>query len=303
MIYFCRFSLILGLLLTMIMSSSLAQTREMIDLAGRQVHLPQDPQRVVSLAPSITELVYALGREEILKGTSQFSNHPLKAKELPRIGSYARPDVELILGLKPDLVLAIRDGNPRHVIDRLEALKIPVFALDSRNIEEIILSIEALGEILDARDQASMLINDMQKRIKRVQLKVAKTDFRPNVFFQADSNPVIGVGESTFINEIIKLSGGINAIAGVSGYPRLGWEDILRINPEVVIIASMAGGRNKEQLLQSWRRWPQLRAVQNERIHVVDADIFERPTHRLVEGLEILAGIIHPELTSDHYEY
>jgi iron complex transport system substrate-binding protein len=123
------------------------------------------------------------------------------------------------------------------------------------------------------------------------------------VFFQADANPVIGVGESTFINEIIKLSGGKNAIAGASGYPRLGWEDILLINPEVVIIASMAGGRNKEQLLQSWCRWPQLQAVQNKRIHVVDADIFERPTHRLVQGLEILMSIIHPELTSDHYEY
>lgn len=303
MMFFYRFSLILGLLMIMAISSAPAQTREMTDLAGRQVHLPKEPQRVVSLAPSITELIYALDREEILKGTTQFSNHPLKARDLPRVGSYARPDMELILGLKPDLILAIRDGNPRHVIERLQALNIPVFVLDSRNIEEIILSIEALGEILDARGQASMLIKDMRKRIKRAQQKVAKTDFRPNVFFQADANPVIGVGESTFINEIIKLSGGKNAIAGASGYPRMGWEDILRINPEVVIIASMAGGKNKDQLLGSWRRWPQLRAVQNDRIYVVDADIFERPTHRLVEGLEILMGIIHPELTSDHYEY
>jgi len=301
--YFCRLSLILGLLMIMTLSSAPAQTREMTDLAGRQVHLPKEPRRVVSLAPSITELVYALGREEILKGTTQFSNHPLKARDLPRIGSYARPDIELILGLKPDLVLAIRDGNPRHAIERLEALNIPVFALDSKNIEEIILSIEALGEILDARDQASMLIKDMQKRIELVQQRVAETDFRPHVFFQADANPVIGVGESTFINEIINLSGGKNAIAGARGYPRMGWEDILLINPEVVIIASMAGGRNKEQLLQSWSRWPQLRAVQNDRIHVVDADIFERPTHRLVEGLEMLMGIIHPELASDHHEY
>ncbi len=303
MMYFFRLGLILGLLVLTTTTSALAESREMTDLAGRQVNLPQAPKRVVSLAPSITELVYALGREEVLKGTTQFSNHPLKARELPRIGSYARPDLELILGLKPDLVLAIRDGNPRHAIERLDALNIPVFALDSKNIEEIVLSIEALGEILNARAQAGILIEDMQKRMEQVEQKVAKTDFRPNVFFQADANPVIGVGESTFINEIISLSGGKNAIAGASGYPRMGWEDILRINPDVVIIASMAGGKNKEQLLQSWLRWPQLQAVQNERVHVVDADIFERPTHRLVEGLEILMGIIHPELASDNYEY
>lgn len=301
--YFCRLSLILSLLIITTIASALAASRELTDLAGRQVQLPQGPLRVVSLAPSITELVYALEREEVLKGTTQFSNHPLKARDLPRVGSYARPDVELILGLKPDLVLAIRDGNPKHAIERLKAMNIPVFALDSKNIEEIILSIKALGEILGAQDQARELVKDMQKRMEHVQQKVAQTYSRPIVFFQADASPVIGVGESTFIHEIINLAGGRNAIAGMKHYPRMGWEDILRINPEVVIIASMAGGKNKEQLLQAWRRWPQLQAVHNDRIHVVDADIFERPTHRLVEGLEKLVGIIHPELISDNYEY
>jgi len=278
-----------------------SQARELTDVTGRKVQVPEQVERVVSLAPSITELVYALDRGDTIKGTAQFSDHPPKAADLPRVGPYSRPDLERILSLAPDLVLAIRDGNPRHTIERLESLNIPVFAVDSGNIQEIMQSIQALGEVLGAMDKADELVRDMRERMDHVQKQAAKKDSRPAILFQVDSDPVIGAGNSTFIHEMIHLAGGTNVLADMERYPRLGWEDILRMDPEVVIIASMAGGRSSEKLLQSWHRWPQLRAVQNSRVHVVDADIFERPTHRLMEGLDRLAQIIHPELFSEDH--
>lgn len=273
-----------------------ATARELVDLTGRTVQLPAEPQRVVSLAPSITELVFALGRQEVLRGTTQYSSHPPAASELPVVGSYIHPDLERIAALRPDLILAIKDGNPKHAITQIEGLGIPIFAVDPRSLGEIMQSIRALGEVLNARPQAAALVAGMTERIDRVRQTVAGANSRPSVFFQIDAAPIVSAGEGTFIDELIVLAGGRNATAGLSSYPRLGWEEILRLQPEIAIVTSMAGGHTPQALLQAWQSWPQLQAVRNRRIHVVDADLFDRPTHRLVEGLEILAALIHPEL-------
>lgn len=274
------------------------QLRELTDPTGRPVLLPATPRRVVSLAPSITEMIFALGREEILQATTQFSNYPAAAKELPRIGSYVHPDLELIVAHRPDLVLAIRDGNPRQLIERLEKLGIPVFAIDPRNLAEIKTSLLALGEALNAGEEAAAIVEGMAARLELIDDRVATADHRPLVFFQIDAEPLVSIGEQSFLNELIIRAGGRNATAAGPIYPRLGWEQILRLQPEVVIITSMAGGQSPEQLRQNWQRWPQLIAVQNRRLHVVDADLFDRPTQRLVDGLEILAALIQPQLFS-----
>ncbi|MBE0597340.1 MAG: cobalamin-binding protein [Desulfuromonadales bacterium] len=277
-------------------ATATATTRELIDLTGRTVRLPAEPQRVVSLAPSITELVFALGRQGLLQGTTQYSSHPPAARELPVVGSYIHPDLERIVALRPDLVLATRDGNPKQTIVQLERLGIPVFAVDPRTLAEIMQTITALGEVLNAQPQAAALVTGMSERIDRVRRTVAGADSRPSVFFQVDAAPIVSVGEQTFIHELIVLAGGRNATAGLSPYPRLGWEEILHLQPEIVIITSMAGGHTPQGLLEAWQRWPQLQAVRNGRLHVVEADLFDRPTDRLVSGLEILARIIHPDL-------
>ncbi len=293
-----KFALVIKskLILLFLMVPFLVEAREMTDVAGRTVHVPQEPKRVVSLAPSITELVYALDMGGILKGAVQFSDYPAQAKKLPRVGSYAHPDMERIVRLESDLVLAIRDGNPKQVIDRLEDMGIPVFTLDSNNLEEIMQSIAALGRVLDNPERAEDLVQEMRKRLHLVKNRTQKADTRPRVFFQADASPIIGAGGETFIDELIRLAGGGNAISDKKRYPRLGWEDILRLNPDVAVIASMAGGKDADSLMRDWHKWPQLRAVQEDRVHVVDADLFERPTPRLLDGLEILARLIHPDL-------
>jgi iron complex transport system substrate-binding protein len=154
-----------------------------------------------------------------------------------------------------------------------------------------------LGEVLQAQQIAASLVDDMRKRIARIQTQVTGTVERPRVFFQIDADPIVSAGNNTFIQELIELAGGINTAAGKNPYPRFNWEDILRLQPDIVIISSMAGGMSPAQLRGAWQQWPQLTAVDSNRIHVVQADIFDRPTARLVKGLETLTMIIHPEFS------
>ena len=119
---------------------------------------------------------------------------------------------------------------------------------------------------------------------------------KPRVFFQIDAEPLFSAGNNTFIHELIELAGGINIAAGEDSYPRYSWEDILVLQPEIVLISSMAGGLSPEYLIKSWKRWNQLSAVNKDQVYVVDAELFDRPTPRLLDGLELVAAIIHPEL-------
>jgi iron complex transport system substrate-binding protein len=149
---------------------------------------------------------------------------------------------------------------------------------------------------LNAEQAALKLVAEMQSRIARVETLVRKANHRPRIFFQIDAEPLISAGNNTFIDELIELAGGINTAAGKDPYPRYSWEDILILQPEMILISSMAGGLNPEQLVLTWKKWDQLAAVINDQIFVVDADLFDRPTPRLVDGLELIAEIIHPEL-------
>ncbi len=271
--------------------------RLFLDQVGREVQVPDNPERVVALAPSLTEMVYALEEASRLKGVTQFSNYPEAARALPRVGSYIRPDMEKIVALRPDLCLAIRDGNPRHAVEKLERLGIPVYVVDPRNLQGIMETITGIGDVLDAGEKAASVVRYMQGRIDRVKARVAVTPGRPRVFFQIDAAPIISVGTNTFIHELIELAGGVNLTAGTVPYPRVTWEEILIRQPDITIISSMAGGHSPESLKSEWQRWRQLPSVRNGRVYVVDANLFDRPTTRLVEGLEVLVDIIHPKVT------
>ncbi len=289
----------LFLLLAFFLLASAAETaRLVVDQTGRQVQVPDNPQRVIALAPSLTEMVYALEEASRLKGVTQFSNYPEAARALPRVGSYIRPDVEKIVALQPDLCLAIRDGNPRHVAEKIEQLGISIYVVDPRNLQGIMDSVTGIGDVLGAREKAQVLVRDMQRRIDRVRDRVAQTTERPKVFFQIDATPVISVGTNTFIHELIQMAGGVNLTAGAVPYPRLSWEEILHLQPDITIISSMAGGHSPESLKSEWERWRHLPSVQMGRVYVVDANLFDRPTSRLVDGLEALLEIIHPKVTA-----
>ncbi|CAB1061280.1 Vitamin B12 ABC transporter, substrate-binding protein BtuF [Olavius sp. associated proteobacterium Delta 1] len=267
-----------------------------VDQLQRRVIVPDDPGRVISLAPSITEIVFALKQENRLKGVTRYSDYPSAAKKLPRIGSYVRLDIERIVALNPDLCIATRDGNPKTIIDRLASLHIPVYVVNPHNLESILQTILEIGAILNAGHRAKTLTASMRSRVQRVISRVAQINYRPRVFFQIGISPIISAGSDTFIHELIETAGGINLAEGRSAYPRFSREQVLALKPEVFIITSMARQAGFEQVKADWRRWPNMPAVRDERIFLVDSDLFDRPSPRLVSGLELLTRLIHPEL-------
>lgn len=293
---FCLKSIVAALLLVCLAFPASLSARVVIDQVGRSVDVPDDPQRIIALAPGITEIVYDLGQEERLVGATQFSTYPAEAQSLPRVGSYVRPDLEKIVALKPDLCLATKDGNPKHIVDKIVSLGIPVYVINPRNIRQIMDTITRLGSLLHAEQTATELVAGLEKRIERVRKLVLEEGRKPRVFFQIDAEPIFSAGTNTFIHELIELAGGINTAAGEVSYPRYSWEDIIVLQPDIVLISSMAGGLPPEYLVESWQQWELLSAVKNDRIFVVDAELFDRPTPRLIDGLEVIAGIIHSNL-------
>ena len=277
------------------LSRAEAEARAVRDQAGRSVAVPADPRRVVALAPSVTEIVFALKQEHRLVGATQFSDYPPEADRLPKVGSYIRLDLEKITALAPDLCIAVKDGNPVNVILRLDGMKIPVYAVDPRSLDTVMAAILAVGDLLNAPEAAADRVAGMRRRIGRIQALTAAAD-RPGVFFQIGVNPIVSAGTSTFIHELIVAAGGRNLAAGATPYPRLSREQVLALAPEILIITSMARGELFQKVKREWMAWPELPAVRSGRVLILDSDVLDRPGPRMVDGLEQLFGIIHPEL-------
>lgn len=272
------------------------QARMLEDQTGRAVDVPESPQRVVALAPSITEIIYDLHREGRLKGVTTYSDYPDEAKGLPKVGSYVYPDLERIVSLKPDLCIGIKDGNPKETVLRLESLGIPVYAVNPRSLESIRATVLEIGELLQASQRARCVVAEMTARIAHVR-KVAKTaDYQPRVFFQIGVAPIVSAGSDTFIHELIEIAGGLNLAQAYTSYPRFSTEEVVVAAPDIMIITSMAREKAFDQVTAKWRQWPNIPAVKNNRIFLVDSNLFDRPTPRLVVGLETLIQLIHPEL-------
>ncbi len=280
-------------------TSAGAQHHRVQDLLGRDLSVPVDPGRVVALAPNITEIVYALGQAHRLVGATTYSDFPQAAATLPRVGSYVHLDLERIVALNPDLCLAIKDGNPITAVSRLESFNIPVYAVDPRNLESVMDTVTRIGYLLGAEGQAKLLVLDMQERIRAVAQQIAKADHRPKVFFQIGIAPIVSVGTNTFIHELIEMAGARNLAAGSIAYPRFSKEQVLGMLPDVIIVTSMAREAAFDRIRQDWYQWQDLPAVQHGRVYVQESNLFDRPSPRLVDALEILARLVHPELFED----
>ena len=182
--------------------------KSVTDQLGRQVRVPDRSRRIVSMAPSITEILYALDISDRLVGATQFSDYPAAAATLPKVGSYVRLDVEKIVALRPDLCIAVKDGNPISVVRKLESVDIPVYAVDPRNLEAVMDTLMELGRLLDVNDRAGTIVADMADRIRQVQQHLSGVTHRPAVFFQIGIAPIVSVGTRTFIHELIVMAVG-----------------------------------------------------------------------------------------------
>ncbi|MFP4317207.1 MAG: ABC transporter substrate-binding protein [Desulfovibrionales bacterium] len=280
-------------------AASPLEARELVDQAGRRVTIPPNPLRVVSLAPSVTEIVFGLGQGHRLVGATQYSDYPDQARQLPRVGTYVRLDLERIMALKPDLCIAVKDGNPKAAVERLESLGIPVYAVDPRSLDAIMEAVARIGRVLGSEREAEGLRKDMRARIDAVAAKSAAiSGNNPTVFYQIGSAPMVSVGKGSYIHELITLAGGVNIAAEAGMYPRYTEEEVVAAAPEVILISAMRS-QESQAMRRRWERFPSIPAVQNDRVEMVDTDLFDRPSPRLVLALEQLFGILHPSAASE----
>jgi iron complex transport system substrate-binding protein len=268
--------------------------RTFVDDAGRKLYVAKAPRRVVSLAPSITEMLFAIGLDEQIVGVTEFCDFPPAAKSKPKVG-YSSPNIEALVALEPDLVLAPKEFLRADVLAKLEQLKIPTFILEAKSLEEIPLHIQTLGRIVERSPEAAAVAHAMRQRMAEVKRKVESLPAK-RVLYVLNSQPLITVGPGSFLHQMIGLAGGIN-VASQAGtpYPRLSMETVLKEDPEVLVfpVGTVESVPQSEQ--QQWRRWTSLSAIKNQRIHEVSSNLLNRPGPRIVEGLEQLAKAIHPE--------
>jgi len=293
--HFIKSLLLVSLVIFLGTLSSYSAIQKFKDEVGREVTFPFHPKRVVSLAPNITEILFSLGLDEEIVGVSIHCNFPEKAKSRVKVGSYISLDFERITALKPDLIIATGAGNTRDMVDRLEKLGFPTYVIYPKNFNDILQSIAHIGEIVYREKEARVIIEGMRKRSQRV-INLTKGLLPPRVFIQIGDAPIVTVGKGSFADDLIRLAGGEN-IAGKEKevYPRFGMEEILKRSPEVIVVSSMNPRGDYQKILKEWSRWKSIPAVKNGRIHLIDSDLIDRPSPRIVDGLEEFAKVFHPE--------
>jgi iron complex transport system substrate-binding protein len=263
---------------------------------GRKVVLSAAPQRIVSLAPSITEIIYFLGLGERLVGVTRFSYFPEEAREKPRVGTYTDINLEKVVTLDPDLVIATADGNRREDVEMLEEAGIPVYVVNPRRVSQILEAIEAVGDICGITHSTRERVGSLRQRVARVE-EAVRGKGKPLVLLVINVKPLMSVNRSTTHHDLIELSGGRNLAEDQPvTYPRLSLEEVIRRRPEVIMISSMDRDGEHERARREWYRWTAIPAVQKGRIHLISSDLIDRAAPRVVKGLEEMAKLIHPEI-------
>jgi len=269
------------------------------DVRGYRIELHSAPQRIVALAPSLTEILFSLGLGDRIAGVTDFSDFPPETARLPKVGSYKNLSVEAVLNLNPDLVVGVVDGNPLHDLERIRDLHVPVYLVDPKTIPGMLESIEKIGAITDRAEAARDLVDKLQKRLDCIS-RLTKGLPRPLVLLQIEQDPLVTVNGDTLQSQLIELAGGRNLAADESArYPRYSLETVLFRQPEVIIISTMQENAGLTKQLDRWNRFPALPAVRNHRLYMIQSDLIARAAPRILDGLEAMFKIIHPEIPID----
>ena len=267
--------------------------RMFTDETGRRVNVPDHPTRLISLAPSITETLYALGLGDRLVGDTDYCDYPPEAKLKPHVGAVLNPSLEKIVALKPDLVLGIAEANRRETVEQLDRLGIPLYGLTARSLADTLRLISDLGRVLDDEARAQPLVASLQRRIDAVEKRVAGQP-RPKVLFVTWYRPLITAGPHTFVSDVIQRAGGLSISDDLHGdWPRMSLEEVLKRDPDVILFPSDTSLSPGPKEFAAMPGWKDLRAVQDHRMYFVSEAIIH-PSPRLVDALEEVAHILHP---------
>jgi len=270
------------------------------DDLGREVTLSALPQHVVSLAPSNTEILFAVGAGDQVVGVTQYCNYPSEAQDREQIGGFSAKtiSVEKIVALEPDLVLAAGDIH-QPVIEALEKLNIPVYSLDPNTLDEVYTGIELVGRMTGHEEEAAQTVEEMKSRVAAVTEQVATIpqEDRLTVYWEVFDEPRMTTGPSTFTGQLLELAGGVNIFADVSeDYPQISDEVVIERNPAVIMGPDTMGDKLTIETVAQRPGWDQVAAVQNGRIYLFDGDMVARSGPRLAQVLEVMAKALYPDL-------
>ena len=262
---------------------------KIVDFAGREVTIEKEPQRIVSLAPSITETLYFIGALDKVVGITKWDNYPNNVQEGRTIVGDMEPNIEIIASLKPDLIIGLK--YHLKYIDQLEKIA-PVLIVEPQSVKEIYEAVELLGNVTNKEDQAQKAIMEMEEKINSIQEKV-KNKEKPRVLYIVWWDPLITAGNGTFINDLITLGRGENIFADTQGWPQVSVEEVIARNPEIIILPPSAGITANELCDSPLANTD---AVKNGRVYTLSSDdIVARQSPRVVEGLEEIAIFLHPD--------
>jgi iron complex transport system substrate-binding protein len=242
----------------------------------------------------VTELMYAIGAEDLLVGVTDFCDYPAAARKKPRVGGMLAPSLETLVALKPDIVIATTAGNREETFTRLEQLHMPVYVVNPTSVADVLDLISRLGALTGREHAAAQLAASLQERIDAVAARV-RTGPRPRVLYVLWPDPLIVPGKGGLVSELVDLAGGTSVTADAGDpYPRMSLEAAIARSPQVIILASHGSGQGR-MARDKWERFTALPAVKAGRVYIVDGSLLHRYGPRVVDGLEQLARAIHPE--------
>ena len=271
-----------------------ASNSQSLDLTGRKLPVRSaKPQRIVSMSPAITEILFALGAGDRVVGVTSYSDYPSAAKSIPSIGGYQAPDLETVVALAPDIVFAMGEiqAKPTRI---LEQAKIPVVSIEPATLDEVIAAIDLISEAISEQEQGKLLHDELTATLHKVQQRLAQAPPK-SVFVEVWDAPLLTVGSKSFINDIITQAGGVNVAAGNPvDYTPCDIETLYAANPDSYLVIS-----HSRQDIRNFAAKPELTdlaAVKNQQVFQLEDDLLVRPGPRCFVGLVEVATVLHPEL-------
>ncbi len=267
-----------------------------VDDASRTVYIEQTPQRVVSLSPSITEILFAIGLGDKVVGVTEHCDYPEAARAKPKVGGYFTTSLEDIVAKDPDLILT--DGYD-PVMQQIEGLGIPMIVLQPEDIDGIFKDIDLVGKVMNKEEEAARLVDSLQQRLDKVAEIKASATSSPTVFYEIDATDPTKpwtAGPGSFADILISLAGGSNIVTESGSWLQLSLEKLLSANPDIIILGDYPYVTPK-QVEERSGVWQDLTAVNLGKVYAVsDPSLTSRPGPRIIDGLEEIARMIHPEL-------
>lgn len=262
------------------------------------------PQRIISTAPSITEMLYAVGLGDRVAGVTTYCHFPPEARSKPKVGTYIEPNLEIIASLKPDLVIIQK--NPINLEQRLRSLKLNVLEVSHDTVEDVYVSMQRIADAGGVSEQGRRVIEQSKRQLEDVRKRASSLPRRRMMFIVGRApnaiEDVIAVGRASYLNGIIEIAGGANIFKdAVAPYPKVGMEDVLSRNPEVIVdmgdmsVTEGVTDDHKRAVVALWRKYPALAAVRNNGVFAVASDIFTVPGPRMVDAARAFARMLHPE--------